>query len=446
MILGAASSFDGSYNGLDPSDVTLTNQTVPNVAPTNILPGAQSTDEDTELTFSVATGNVISVTDADAGSSPIRVSLVVSDGTLTLSTLYGLSIVSGTNGTGAVMFDGSITAINAALDGLVFRPTTDFAGLTILLIGTNDLGNTGTGGAQGTTGSVNIMVSPVDDAPSITVNSLTIDEGGSVVLSNANLNSSDPDNNAAQLTYTVSNVKNGQFELVGSPGVAITTFTQAQLDEGHVRFVQNGGQAAPSYDVKVSDGSLSDGPRQASITYTSVSVGSTAIDDPVPTTNPPAGNTIPAPPPVVIAEVHPPTSGSAQAGLPPEVTPAVFVSYGGSTAPGQEAPTGSTPDGSSLSPEGQATTGTGAVPGPTLIEAARVAAARNVAVINQGASALWKAITGPIVMGLEGRRPDAMQGELAEAPESEASRVETLEKTLHASGLLGELDRLRDDV
>jgi hypothetical protein len=49
-------------------------------------------------------------------------------------------------------------------------------------------------------------------------------------------------------------------------------------------------------------------------------------------------------------------------------------------------------------------------------------------------------------MAFEVRLPTAAQGELAELPSSDPSRLEALEKTLQASGLQGALDRLREEV
>ncbi|MEH2285853.1 DUF4347 domain-containing protein, partial [Nostoc sp.] len=97
----------------------------------------------------------------------------------------------------------------------------------------------------------------VNDAPTISTNSLNISEGGSVVLSSSNLNATDPDNTPVQLTYTATGISGGQFELVANAGVAITSFTQAQINSGAVSFVQNGSETAPSYTLSVSDGSLS---------------------------------------------------------------------------------------------------------------------------------------------------------------------------------------------
>ena len=60
----------------------------------------------------------------------------------------GLNFTTGDGVADATMvFTGRISQINAALDGLVFTPTTGFNGTATLQIVVNDLGNTGTGGA-----------------------------------------------------------------------------------------------------------------------------------------------------------------------------------------------------------------------------------------------------------------------------------------------------------
>ena len=67
-------------------------------------------------------------------------------------------------------FQGTIAAINTALNGLTFSPTADFNGAgASLQVVTNDLGNTGSGGAKTDTDSVAITVNAVNDAPVNTV-------------------------------------------------------------------------------------------------------------------------------------------------------------------------------------------------------------------------------------------------------------------------------------
>jgi hypothetical protein len=445
-MLGAAASLDSGYNGVDPSDVVLANRAVPNVAPIITLPGAQTVFEDAELEFSVATGNAIAIADADAGSNPLRLLIEAGSGTLTLQTLSGLTVVSGGDGTGSMIVDGSMSAINAALNGLVFRPSVEFSGLATLSIGTSDRGNTGTGGAQGASGTVNITVSPVNDAPSITANTLEIDESGAVVLTSANLNSTDPDNTAAQLTYTISNLQNGQFEFVDSPGVAITSFTQAQVDAGQVRFVHNGSNEAPSYDVSVSDGSSSDGPQAASITFTRFGEAPIAV---LPGDGAEEEGATPEPSPESV-EVPDVATPSPEDQVPSGVARAALGVSGPYSAPSQEANTEA--EGSESVPEGQAAAETSAAPAPTPGEAVRVEATRGIPVVTQSTPApgiaglRWWGPSDPVATGMQEPPPVAGQDDRAEVPGSDASGVEAIEQTLKAGGLVGELDRLREDV
>ena len=122
-----------------------------------------------------------------------------------------------------------------------------------------------------------ITFTNVNDAPTLGNNSLTIAEGGTVVLSGANLSASDVDDAAGSLVFTVSNVSGGQFERVGT-GVAITSFSQADVTSGDVRFVHDGGEGAPAYSVTVSDAQpLSDGPGAAAITFSNVNDAPTVV-------------------------------------------------------------------------------------------------------------------------------------------------------------------------
>ena len=118
-----------------------------------------------------------------------------------------------------------------------------------------------------------------NDAPALANNQLTITEGNTVILSGANFSASDVDDSDPSLTFTVSSVVGGQFELGASPGVAITSFTQAQLDAAEIIFVDDGDELAPSYDVSVGDGSLVDGPYAATINFTNINDAPVGADD-----------------------------------------------------------------------------------------------------------------------------------------------------------------------
>ena len=120
-----------------------------NQPPVNSVPGAQSTNENTPLTFSTAGGNGISISDPDASGGAEQVTLTVSDGNLSLAGTSGLSFSTGTGtGNATMTFTGTLANINAALNGLTYTPTSAYVGTDHLQISTNDLGNTGYGGAN----------------------------------------------------------------------------------------------------------------------------------------------------------------------------------------------------------------------------------------------------------------------------------------------------------
>jgi hypothetical protein len=142
------------------------NVTAVNDAPVNSVPGSQSTNEDTDLVFSSGNSNLISISDVDAGSSSVQVSLSAMYGTLTLSGTTGLTFSMG-DGTadGFMTFTGTVANINAALSGLTYTPNANSHNNDTLNISTNDQGNTGTGGSQFDFDSVVITVNSVNDAP-----------------------------------------------------------------------------------------------------------------------------------------------------------------------------------------------------------------------------------------------------------------------------------------
>ncbi len=113
--------------------------TVPNTAPVNSVPGAQSTNEDTAKVFSSGNGNQISITDVDAGGANNQVTISVTNGTLTLSGITGLSFTAGDGTADATMtFRGTAAAINTALNGLSFSPTANYNGGATLTLATKD--------------------------------------------------------------------------------------------------------------------------------------------------------------------------------------------------------------------------------------------------------------------------------------------------------------------
>ncbi len=167
---------------LEDGDTTSANQSFTikvnpvNDKPTNTVPiDAQIVNEDDSLVFSSQQGNAISVADIDAGSNSLLVNLSTDNGSLKLSQTTGL-IVRG-NGSGSLSLTGTLININTALDGLAFKPTTNFNGETSIKITTNDQGATGTGGGLLDTDEITIKVTPVNDAPTfIKGNNLSVSE------------------------------------------------------------------------------------------------------------------------------------------------------------------------------------------------------------------------------------------------------------------------------
>jgi hypothetical protein len=160
------------------SDNIALSITAVNDAPQNTVPGAQSVDEDTVLTFSPGNGNALSTADADSGSSDVRATLDVDNAGafgLTLATTSGLNFAcGGCSGDGTndatMVFEGTVAEVNAALNGMTYRGAQNFNGADTLTLTINDLGNTGTGGSLQDQDTVSITVNPVNDIPIATAN------------------------------------------------------------------------------------------------------------------------------------------------------------------------------------------------------------------------------------------------------------------------------------
>ncbi|HKY44257.1 MAG TPA: Calx-beta domain-containing protein, partial [Pyrinomonadaceae bacterium] len=133
-----------------------------NDAPVNNVPFFPSTIQNTPLVFSTANFNAISVTDVDAGTDAIRVTLTGTHGTFSLGSTAGLTFVTGDGTDDVTMtFTGTIAAINSCLNGSSFKPETGFTsgqeGASLQII-SDDLGHNGDGGAKSTTTTVSIFV------------------------------------------------------------------------------------------------------------------------------------------------------------------------------------------------------------------------------------------------------------------------------------------------
>ncbi|MHB1557987.1 MAG: GEVED domain-containing protein [Isosphaeraceae bacterium] len=141
-----------------------------NQPPVIAAPGGITGMEDSNLTFSAGAGNGISVSDEDAGTNPVQVTLSTADGTLNLPETTSLTFLQDSaTGSSQIVANGTIDAINAALAGLTLSPTAHFNGPGSLTVSVNDLGNSGNGGPQTATTIIPLNISAVADAPALNV-------------------------------------------------------------------------------------------------------------------------------------------------------------------------------------------------------------------------------------------------------------------------------------
>lgn len=232
-----------------------------NDAPTLTLPTAQTTAEDTPINFTGAIG--ILFTDIDSGNNPIDVTLTVSNGTILLPSTNGLSVSAGANGSNTVTFRGTVTDLLSAIASVVYTPRLNFNGSDTLRVNVNDRGFFGSGGARTATGTVGITVTAVNDAPElVSLNSLLLEEGGNQTITNTLLRTTDVDNTAAQVVYTLTTLPTsgslrlqtgGAFTTIGLNG----TFTQADINAGRLNYINNGSEnVSDSFSFQVSDGQI----------------------------------------------------------------------------------------------------------------------------------------------------------------------------------------------
>ncbi len=222
-------------------------------APVNTVPGGQTVNEDTDLVFSTANGNALSVADVDAGSGNVQVTVSALNGTITPATGSGATV--GGSGTSSATMTGTLTQVNAALNGLKYKGNANYnstRGAETLTILSDDQGNTGQGGPLTDTDTVAITVNAVNDAPSATAKNFTAQANMKITgLSGLLTGATDPDTGDGGYTAvftvgtfgatspaggTISNVdaNAGTFDFDPPPGATgNVTFTYTVCDNGN---------------------------------------------------------------------------------------------------------------------------------------------------------------------------------------------------------------------
>jgi cytoskeletal protein CcmA (bactofilin family) len=102
---------------------------------------------------------------------------------------------------------------------------------------------------------------------------VTVARGRSVTITLEDLHAIDPDDEAKDLTFTVSSARNGFVTLANAPGRPAAKFTQADLEAGKVSFKHDGtATPAASFDVVVADhtGATSGAPQTVKVTVKGV--------------------------------------------------------------------------------------------------------------------------------------------------------------------------------
>ena len=229
-----------TINGATATATTFVTIEAINDAPVNHLPGAQLASEDAVHVFSSANGNAITISDPDAGTSPITTALSVQHGTLTIAAtvIAATGVVVSGNGTQTLIVTGPQSAINAALDGLAYLANVDFHGADSLLVSTNDNGASGGGGALITIslGSA-ISVAEVNDAPQGHDNTIAVFEDKSVTLRATDFGFTDLRDNPADLLLAVKIATvpgNGHLTLAGADLMAGQVISVADIDAGRL--------------------------------------------------------------------------------------------------------------------------------------------------------------------------------------------------------------------
>ncbi|MFQ3663784.1 MAG: cadherin-like domain-containing protein, partial [Chloroflexaceae bacterium] len=117
-----------------------------------------------------------------------------------------------------------------------------------------------------------LTITPVDDAPTLTNNGLTVNEGGSGTIGAAQLAASDPDTLPANLVFTLTAVPaNGTLFLSGSPLIVGNTFTQANINANNLTYTHDGSETtSDSFSFTLTDGTTTLPAATFSITITPV--------------------------------------------------------------------------------------------------------------------------------------------------------------------------------
>ncbi|MEQ9300063.1 MAG: choice-of-anchor D domain-containing protein, partial [Cyclobacteriaceae bacterium] len=195
------------------------NNTAPASNATPVVTAPSTPTSVAEDATNVALNNDVDVSDADAGDTQ-TVRIQVSNGTVTTGTL-GITFggTDGANGNADFTIQGTLTAVNAALDVATFTPTSDFSGAASISLTSND------GTIDSNTDVLNITVTAVNDAPVVTAPgaAYTVDEQTNLDIHGTGFGVTDVDEAGSGANATISvPISTGIITVVaGSSGVSV---------------------------------------------------------------------------------------------------------------------------------------------------------------------------------------------------------------------------------
>ncbi|MBL8828142.1 MAG: hypothetical protein JNM18_14275, partial [Planctomycetaceae bacterium] len=229
----------GSGGPLTDTDTITINVSAFNDAPVNTVPLSVAVFEDVPTAISG-----ISISDTDASSQVVQVTLSVGSGSLSLATNVASGLTQGNltgNGTGTVSIIAPLSQINTTLadaSGLFFTTSLNATAGTTLTILSNDLGASGAGGAKIDTDTVALSLVPTDDAPVNSVPGLQIvDEDQALTVSGISIVDIDAASAVVSVTLSVgsgtitinSSAVNGVTDgQISGNGSAVVTLTGSQ--------------------------------------------------------------------------------------------------------------------------------------------------------------------------------------------------------------------------
>jgi hypothetical protein len=108
------------------------------IAPTLTAPTTSTVPQNGTLTFYK---RAIKIADVNASTDIEQVVLAATSGNLRLGSTTGIAFVSGANNSPSMTISGTLTSLNAGLNGLRFTPTTDFSGSGTIRIKYTDAKN-----------------------------------------------------------------------------------------------------------------------------------------------------------------------------------------------------------------------------------------------------------------------------------------------------------------